>query len=215
MTRSLFIAIHIRHPASVDAGHWGGNLTLRRTSRLFPTVRFTGHSGRYTGMPRSEDDYICEILRTEKVLRAVLHRFAPQPADLEDLLQETYTHLFSLSPDRRRGIRNVEAFVVATARNVATDWIRHRQVVSIETVEDMSTLPIASDAAGLEEIVHTHQQLLSIASGIAKLPERCRGVFTMRRVYGLTQKEIAAKLQISEGQSSSFSCEACAGARPR
>src|SRR4029453_2668573 len=116
-------------------------------------------------MPRSDDDYMREILRMEKPLRAILPRFAPQPADLEDLLQETYSHLFSLPLERRAAVRNVQAFVITTARNVARDWIRHRQVVAIETVEDMGSLPFTDDSAGLEEIVHTHQQLMRIAGG--------------------------------------------------
>ena len=31
-----------------------------------------------------------------------------------------------------------------------------------------------------------------------QLPARCRQVFTLRKVYGLSQKEIAAELKISE-----------------
>jgi RNA polymerase sigma-70 factor (ECF subfamily) len=33
---------------------------------------------------------------------------------------------------------------------------------------------------------------------IQSLPERCREVMTLRKVYGLPQKEIAARLGISE-----------------
>jgi len=150
-------------------------------------------------MLRTEDEYVSEILRMEKPLRAILHRFAPQPADLEDLLQETYSRLFSLPPERRLNIRSVQAFVITTARHIAMDWIRHRRVVTIETMEDLSALPVLDDKAELEEIVYTHQQLVRIAAGVAELPDRCREAFTLRRVYGLTQKEIANRLGISEG----------------
>jgi RNA polymerase sigma factor (sigma-70 family) len=151
-------------------------------------------------MSRTQDDYVCEILRMEKALRAILHRFAPQPADLEDLLQETYSRLFSLGPERRLAINNVQAFAVTTARHIATDWLRHNKVVSIETVEDLEELDVyVSGGSDLEEIVHTHQQLLVLSRGLSSLPDRSREVFTLRRVYGLTQKEIAAKLGISEG----------------
>lgn len=95
-------------------------------------------------MLRTEDDYVCEILRMEKPLRAILHRYAPQPADLDDLLQETYSRLFSLPSQRRQAINNLQAFAIVTARNVAMDWLRRRQVVSIETVEDMSTLVVSN-----------------------------------------------------------------------
>lgn len=135
----------------------------------------------------------------EKLLRAILHRFAPQPADLEDLLQETFSRLFSLDSGRRAEVQNVQAFAITTARHVAMNWVRHRSVVSIETLEDLSTLNVADDKADLEEIVHTHQQLVRVASGIAGLPDRAREAFVLRRVYGLTQHEIATKMGVSEG----------------
>lgn len=149
--------------------------------------------------PAPDDDYVCEILRMEKPLRAFLHRYAPQPADLEDLLQETYSHLFCLSQERRLAVRNIQAFVIASARNVAMDWMRRRQVVSLESMEELGSMPIIDDSARLDEIVHTHQQLMKVAEGIGQLPDRCRQAFTLRRIYGLSQKEIARKFNISEG----------------
>ena len=150
-------------------------------------------------MSRTPDDYLSEVLRLEQPLRAILHRFAPEPADLDDLLQETYSRLFSLTPDRRAHIRSIQAFAITTARNVATDWVRRQRIVNMQTMDDFADLPSNDDTVELEEIVHTHQQLLRIAAGIAQLPETCREVFTLRRVYGLSQKEIAAKLGITEG----------------
>ena len=150
-------------------------------------------------MIRSDDEYVCEILRLERPLRALLHRFAPQPADLEDLLQETYSRLFRMTAEQRSAVKNIQVFALTSARNVALDWIRHRQVVPIDLVEDLGELGLADDTAGLEEIVHTHQQLVRIAEGIGRLPDRCREVFTLRRVYGLSQKEIANRLGISVG----------------
>lgn len=150
-------------------------------------------------MVRSNDEYVCEILRLERPLRALLYRFAPQPADLEDLLQETYSRLFRMSAEQRAAVKNIQVFALTTARNVALDWIRRRQVVPIDLVEDLGELGLADDTAGLEEIVHTHQQLVRIAEGIGRLPDRCREVFTLRRVYGHSQKEIANRLGISVG----------------
>lgn len=149
-------------------------------------------------LSRTQDDYIGEVLRLEKVLRAYLHRFAPQSVDRDDLLQETYARLFHVPPEQRAGIRNVQAFALTTARNIATDWMRRRRVVSFDSIDDLAAFE-AHDPAGLEEIVHTHQQLVRIARCIADLPERCRDVFTLRRVYGWSQKEIARRLNLTEG----------------
>src|SRR5688572_14907638 len=135
-------------------------------------------------MARPDDQYVREILRLESLLRAYLHRFAPKPADLEDLLQDTYSKLLSLPAAQRTDIRNIQAFALTAARNVAVDWVRHRQVVLIDLVEDLDALPVMENAAGLDEIVNTHQQLVRVAEAVATLPERCREVFTLRRVYG-------------------------------
>jgi|ERR1700722_15040850 len=150
-------------------------------------------------MPRTQEEFVNEVLGLEKVLRAYLHRFAPQPAGLDDLIQETYSHLFQLNPARRVEIRSVQAFAITSARNVAVSRMRHQQVVPIESVEDLDLLPMDEDSPQLDDIVHSHQQIVRIAEGLATLPERCRVIFTLCRVYGFSQKEIARRLHISEG----------------
>ncbi|MGH8186379.1 MAG: RNA polymerase sigma factor [Steroidobacteraceae bacterium] len=130
-------------------------------------------------------------------MRAYLHRFAPKPADLEDLLQETYTRLLQLPAARRAEIQAVQAFALTTARNVAIDWARRRRVVPIDFVEDLSALSVCEEGAHVDEIVHAHQQLVRIAAAVAELPTRCAEVFTLRRVYGWSQREIAGHFGIS------------------
>jgi RNA polymerase sigma-70 factor (ECF subfamily) len=150
-------------------------------------------------MPRTPDDYLSEVLRQEATLRAILYRFAPQPADLQDLLQETFSRLFSLSAARRAEVQNIEAFAVTTARHVALDWLRRQRVVKLENLEDVSDTDLQDEAVDLEEVIYTHQQVVRIAAGIAQLSQKAREVFILRRVYDLSQREIAVRLGISEG----------------
>ena len=84
------------------------------------------------------------------------------------------------------------------ARNVALSWLRHRQVVPIELVADLEALELLDERGLVEEIVNSHQELALLTAAVARLPARCRQVFTLRKVYGLSQKEIAAELDISE-----------------
>lgn len=144
------------------------------------------------------DSYIFETLRLEGVLRACLCRYARNPADAEELLQETYARLLAVDGEQRRRIRSVQAFALTTARNIALDWLRHRQVVPIEFVADLEELHLLVDDGRLDEVVGAHQALRQVAAVVAGLPDRCRQVFTLRKVYGMTQKEIAARLNISE-----------------
>jgi RNA polymerase sigma factor (sigma-70 family) len=148
-------------------------------------------------MAAGSDAYILEILRLEGLLRAVLHRFAPKPHDLEDLLQETYARLLAVPPERRAQVTAIQAFALTTARNIAVDWARRERVVSIDLVEDLDALFVSHDVAHVEDLVNAHQELLRLAEAVAALPRRCGEVYTLRKVYGLSQKEIAAHFGIS------------------
>jgi RNA polymerase sigma factor (sigma-70 family) len=150
-------------------------------------------------MNRMEDRYLVASLEFEGVLRACLYRYARNVADVDELLQETYEHLLAAgaAPEREE-VRSIRAFALTVARNVALSWLRHRQVVPIELVADLEALETLDDRDQVEEIVNSHQELALLTRAVARLPARCRQVFTLRKVYGLSQKEIAASLSISE-----------------
>jgi RNA polymerase sigma-70 factor (ECF subfamily) len=150
-------------------------------------------------MSRAQDRYLVASLEYEGVLRACLHRYARNFADVDELLQETYAHLLAAgAAPNREEIRSIRAFALTVARNVALSWLRHRQVVPIELVADLEQLELLDERSQVDEIVNTHQELALLTQAVASLPARCRQVFTLRKVYGLSQKEIAAELKISE-----------------
>ena len=150
-------------------------------------------------MKRAEDRYLVASLEFEGVLRACLHRYTRNSADVDELLQETWAHLLAAgAAQNREEIRSIRAFALTVARNVALSWLRHRQVVPIELVSDLEQLELLDERSQVDEIVNTHQELALLTQAMARLPTRCRHVFTLRKVYGLSQKEIAAELNISE-----------------
>lgn len=149
-------------------------------------------------MDPHQDTFLAEVLDIEPVLRAYLRRFASNASDVEDLVQEAYLRLLSVEPSERAAIRNVRAFALSTARNLAVDLIRRRQVVPIELVTDLEEMSSGSEQGNLEEIVSRHQELEAAEVALERLPTRCREVFALRKVYGFSQKEIARRLGISE-----------------
>ena len=58
----------------------------------------------------------------------------------------------------------MRAFCLTVARNVALDWLRHRQIVPIDLVADMEALDVLDEGAQIEEIVNAHQELALLAS---------------------------------------------------
>jgi RNA polymerase sigma factor (sigma-70 family) len=153
--------------------------------------------GRRVGNPG--ECYLLEALDSEGLLRAYLFRFVSNSADVDELLQETYARLLVANPPRGGEVRSVRAFALTIARNVALDWLRHRDVVPIDLVSDLTALDVLDEKAQVEEIVNAHQELNLLSEVIAELPKRCRQAFTLRRVYGFTQREIANKLKTTEG----------------
>jgi RNA polymerase sigma-70 factor (ECF subfamily) len=149
-------------------------------------------------MEISDDRYLLEALEFESVLRACIRRYVNTAGDVDEMLQETYARLLVAGRDSKREILSVRAFALGVARHVALDWLRHQQVVCIELVTDLESLNDLNEGEQVEAIVSLDQELDRLAQAVQDLPDRCREVFVLRKVYGYNQKEIAAKLNISE-----------------
>lgn len=132
----------------------------------------------------------------EPMLRAWLRsRFASE-ADIDDVVQEAYMRLLKA---RAAGeVASPKAFLFAVARNLALDRFRHRQVSRAESLVESEALAVLEESDGIPETVAHNQELEILTEAIQSLPDRCRQIFTLRKVYGLSQAEIAAKLGVSE-----------------
>jgi RNA polymerase sigma factor (sigma-70 family) len=130
------------------------------------------------------------------MLRAWLHSRFPGETDIDDIVQETYLRTWQAQAAGKIG--SAKAFVFATARNLAVDRLRHRKVTRSEPLVENTELYVLDDDEGIPAAVERHQELELLTEAIQSLPDRCRRIFTLRKVYGLSQKEIAAQLGISE-----------------
>jgi len=139
-----------------------------------------------------------DILVHERGLRSYLSRFFKNVADVEDVVQESYARLLGLSDSAWAAVRNWRAFLFRTARNVALDRIRRSRVVSLDAMAEMGIPDVVDQAPSVDEALNARQELALLLSTIASLPDRCRETLTLRKLYGLSQREIAERLAISE-----------------
>lgn len=120
----------------------------------------------------------------------------PSLIDRDDLVQES---LLRVLRARAAGpIANVRAFLFTTARNLALNHLRHRGYLHPEGLGEIDPSSVIDERADTSEAVAHQQELDLLHESIQSLPERCRQVFTLRRIYGLSQKETAARLGITE-----------------
>jgi RNA polymerase sigma-70 factor (ECF subfamily) len=156
---------------------------------------------RPTPMPPADPEtarWFAEHVRPhESALRAYLRAHFPEHLDLDDLVQETYARLLQ-AREQQAPLRSPKAYLFATARNAALDFFRRRKIVAIDGIADLDLLPVLEDRPGIAEAVSHDQELQLLAAAIQALPERCRRVLTLRKLHGLSHREIAQQLGIAE-----------------
>jgi len=138
-------------------------------------------------------------LLARKIVRLV------KPYDVEDIVQETYLRLFQAA--KRQPIRSPRAFMVKTIRNLALDKLRWADALNhlAEAGSRSDDETSSEDAFGEppdeitpEASLESEQEFGVFCRAIRVLPRQCRRVFLLRRVYGLSQREVATRLGLSE-----------------
>lgn len=153
-------------------------------------------------MPAAFDDcalddwFAREILAHEQALERYLRRAWSRPEDLHDLRQETYIRVYEAAARARPA--SPRAFLFTTARHLMADRLRRARVVSIETMGDLDALRVLVDEVSPERRLDARQVLHRLSAALDQLPPRCRQVVWLRRVEELSQKQVAARLGISE-----------------
>lgn len=137
-----------------------------------------------------------EVQPHESELRAYLRATFSAHLDIDDLVQEAYTRL--LQAREQTPPRSPKAYLFATARNVALDFFRRRKIVAIDSMAEPELLPVLDEKLSVAEIACRDQDLQLLAEAIQALPERCRRVVTLRKLHGLSHREIAQQLGIAE-----------------
>ena len=137
-----------------------------------------------------------EVLPHEADVRAWLRRSMRLTVDVDDVIQETYCRLSSLAAVDH--IDNPRAYFFQATRRVVLEQVRRARVVSIETVTEIDTLYIDAGEHSPERITAGRRELARVRKLIDALPERCRRIFEMRKIEGLSQKEIARRMGVSE-----------------
>lgn len=132
----------------------------------------------------------------EPALRRWLARRSSRGHDIDDAVQEAYARLAMLpSVDH---IANPRAYFFRTVLSMLVNEARRAQVVSIETLGELERLNAESHDLPPDQQAESRQELRHVAEAIAELPPKCRETFILRKVHGLSQRETARQLGISE-----------------
>jgi len=150
------------------------------------------------------DSINSEFLKYRRVISALLSKLRPLASrqDIEDILQDTYINTYQSS--LKQEIRFPKAFMVKTAIRLANRQTKlARRVEYDESIEERSDekhshYDFSGFASQTEQEVLSREDFSFLCEAVNQLPNQCRKVFVLKKVYGLSQRDIATQLGISE-----------------
>jgi len=129
-------------------------------------------------------------------LKRFLGRFLSRTQDIDDVLQETY--LKAYSAERGQVINSPKSFLFRVARNTALTELKRKSRQIIECVEDYQDEEILLTDNPVEDQAAATEKLGVFCQSVLEMSPQVRRVFLMRKVYGMSQKEIADELGIAQ-----------------
>ena len=152
------------------------------------------HNSKNTPVDRAFRENIGSLTR-------FLRQFFDSPADVEDVLQETFLKVFEA--EHTTIISSPKAFLFKTAKNLSLNELSKRRTRKTDAVADIDLLSVLiSERNGYDsqpELETAVEKRLAMAWELVdQLSPRVREVFILRKVHGLKQREIAERLGIAE-----------------
>lgn len=139
-------------------------------------------------------------------LKSYLRRSFPSVRDVDDVVQESYLRVWKRN--LAQPIVSAKGFLFQVARRLALNTVRHDRASPIDehvTERDSSGVLEEED---LRETICARQEVLLLLDAIETLPSRCREIVLLRKIEGLSQRQIAEKLGLSE---QTVQVQACRG----
>lgn len=160
--------------------------------------RESGNHGHGTGLSVSEVNawFIREVLTLETALQRYLRHAWRNESDIGDMCQDVFVRCIEAA--KREIPHPTRPFVFFIARSLLIDRLRRNQIVSIDAVADLEAFGISTDDPAPDRSVIARQDWRRLQAALARLPERQRDAVVMRKVEGLSRKEIAQRMGIAE-----------------
>lgn len=132
----------------------------------------------------------------EPVLRSYLRGSFPAVRDIDDVVQESYLRIWKARA--ARPIRSAKAFLFTVARRVALNVLRKNRNAPFVDYGDLAASRVLDDRPAACDALIAQERIEFLADALMSLPPRCREVIILHKVKGISQREVAAALGLSE-----------------
>jgi RNA polymerase sigma factor (sigma-70 family) len=135
------------------------------------------------------------FIKYQAPLKRFISRFLRCPYDIEDVAQEAFLRAYST--EKGRQIEQPKSFLFRIAKHIALTQLTQKSRQITDYIEDFDESEVFPGGDSTEDEVIARQTLGIHCEAIAELPPQCRRAYIMRKVYGMSHKEIAGRLAIS------------------
>jgi RNA polymerase sigma factor, sigma-70 family/RNA polymerase sigma-70 factor, Bacteroides expansion family 1 len=117
--------------------------------------------------------------------------------DAEDVAQEVFCKLW-MQPEVWRDVQKPDGYIFMMTKNLILNIFKHQRIEQEyqENVIDQKLLCEIVESEQLDDIYYKEMQMI-VRLVLERMPERRRAIFELSRFEGLSNKEIAAKFNIS------------------
>jgi len=140
--------------------------------------------------------FMREVLPLEAVLMQFLHRNWRNESDITDIRQDVYVKICEAAQEHVPD--PVRPLLFTIARNLLVDRVRRKHVVPIEAVADLDALGIAVEPLSPDRTVMARDEIRRLQLALDGLPPRCREAVILARLDGLSGREIATRMGVTE-----------------
>jgi RNA polymerase sigma-70 factor (ECF subfamily) len=134
------------------------------------------------------------VAHTDRLCRFV-YGYVGSRETAEDIVQEVFLSVWERGHDWN--VHDPLPYLYKAARNRAISHARHGVIVGQHEFEARTDDANAQSHTDVEDDLAESELSSALADAIAKLPEKCRLVFTMSRAQGLSHLQIAEALGLS------------------
>ena len=116
--------------------------------------------------------------------------------DIDDIVQETFVKTYEA--DLKQEIKYVRSYMLKTAKNLALNHVAKWDNKYKDSLEDFTEPLVQLTSTKVEDDYESKEQFLFFCQATDQLSGSVRKCFILKKVYGLSQKEIASYLDLSE-----------------
>jgi len=159
------------------------------------TVNLKNNKHQGSNKEGSIENILTAFKRYKSSLKYFISGYVVNPQDVDDVCQETFLRTYKSSLEKE--VQAPKSFMFRVAKNLIISDFRRASTQLNEYVEDIDIVDSTIELDDLENNILAQEKLGVMCEAIAGLPNKCRQVVIMRKVYGLATKDIAIRMNIS------------------